>query len=116
MSLVPALRIIGPELTCESRALRPHAEEERMARAAVTQMLDMIGRLSVDELQEVHEAIQARLEKTSTTDSREAFHQALLDSGLVKQIKPRSPLRDADRPLVPIQGKPLSETIIEERR
>jgi hypothetical protein len=45
-----------------------------------------------------------------------AFHQALLGAGLVKRINPQ---RRGEKPrfqLIQVLGKPLSETIIEERR
>ncbi len=47
---------------------------------------------------------------------REAFHQALLASGLVKQIKKPLSYQLSARRLVQVQGKSVSETIIEERR
>jgi hypothetical protein len=40
----------------------------------------------------------------------------MLKVGLLTEIKPRCTDRQDDYPLVPIQGKPLSETILEERR
>jgi hypothetical protein len=46
----------------------------------------------------------------------EAFQKALLSSGLVKQLAPPRDPSAADRPLIDIPGKPVSETLIEERR
>ena len=44
-----------------------------------------------------------------------AFHQALLSSGLVKTIKkPRFTSTDEHK-LIRVRGKPVSETIIDER-
>jgi hypothetical protein len=40
----------------------------------------------------------------------------MLQVGLLTEIKPRRMDRSVVYPLVPIQGKPLSETIREERR
>jgi len=42
--------------------------------------------------------------------------QALVDAGLMQEIKPRGTKPGVEYTPVPIQGKPLSETIIEERR
>ena len=42
--------------------------------------------------------------------------QSLVEAGLLKEIKPRSTNSKREHPLVSIQGKPISETIIEERR
>jgi tetratricopeptide (TPR) repeat protein len=55
-------------------------------------------------------------EQTSEENKRLAFHQALLASGLVKQIKQPSRNPQSVRQLIQVQGKPISETIIEERR
>jgi len=50
------------------------------------------------------------------TKKMKAFHQALLSSGLVKTIKkPRFTSTDEHK-LIPVQGKPVWETIIDERR
>ena len=46
----------------------------------------------------------------------EAFQKALLSSGLVKQLAPPRDPSTADRPLIEVPGKPVSETLIEERR
>jgi len=89
---------------------------EDMGRASVDQVLEMIRELDADELREVRQAVEAQLEQQSEASGREAFRRALLEAGLVQEFK-APPLRPAEeRPLVPIQGKPLSETIIEGRR
>jgi len=48
----------------------------------------------------------------------DALHQALLAAGVISEIKP--PITDftpyKNRKLIEVKGKPLSETIIEERR
>ena len=49
-------------------------------------------------------------------DREHAFKQALLTSGLVKRLAPARDPRTADRPLVDISGKPVSETLLEEGR
>jgi hypothetical protein len=50
------------------------------------------------------------------TPQRTTFHKALLASGLVKQLKQPSNSQPTERRLIQVQGKPVSETIIEERR
>lgn len=45
-----------------------------------------------------------------------AFHQALLDAGLVKQIKHLTYEAIAEISLIQVEGEPVSETIIESRR
>jgi len=82
----------------------------------VAQALDLIEKLNADGLRQVKQAIDARLVEEQETTARETFHRALLTSGLVNELKPARTGADRDRPLVPIQGRPLSETILEERR
>jgi hypothetical protein len=86
-----------------------------MTQATLTRILGDIQTLEPEELRQVQRAIEQQLESQETVEE-ERFLNALLASGLVKEIK--RPPRDSkiERPLVPIQGKPLSETIIEERR
>ena len=46
----------------------------------------------------------------------EAYHRALLDSGLVKRIARRAEPDTSERHLIEVQGEPISQTIIRERR
>ena len=86
-----------------------------MAQADLLQALDLIKELSVEELHQVHQAVQGRLATSSEAAAREASHLALLDAGLVKEIETPPVHDDRERPLVTIRGKPLSQTIVEER-
>lgn len=46
----------------------------------------------------------------------EVFHQILLSKGLAKEVK-KPPVTDTiDRQLIEVKGKPVSQTIIEERK
>jgi hypothetical protein len=87
-----------------------------MAEAAVGRALEILQELSVEELQQVRTAVEERLQQEDETTAQEAFHRALLAAGLVKKVKAAPHRVHGEPPLVPIQGKPLSETIIEERR
>ena len=81
---------------------------------SVEDILTAIQALPPAEQQRVRTELDERL---SEQDAKiNAFHDALLASGLVTKFK--TPRADGDRPYQPIQvkGKPLSETIIEERR
>ena len=49
-------------------------------------------------------------------EKERAFNQMLLASGLVKRLAPPRDPGTADRPLIDVPGKPVSETLIEERR
>jgi hypothetical protein len=87
-----------------------------MAQAILNQILDQLEMLELEELQQLNQAIQGYLADKEETAKRATFHQALLASGLVKQLKQPSNSRPTERRLIQVQGKPVSETIIEERR
>lgn len=72
--------------------------------------------LELEELQQLHQTIQRYLADQQKTPQRAKFHKALLASGLVKQLKQPSYSHPTERRLIQVQGKPVSETIIEERR
>ncbi len=52
----------------------------------------------------------------SDAEKEKAFHQALLASGLVKRIARRTGPDASERQLIKVQGEPVSETILRERR
>ena len=85
-----------------------------MSQTILSQMLDKLQFLEPVELQQLDRAIQQYLIEREQGVKQITFHQALIDSRLVRQIKKIShqPRR---RQLIQVQGKPISETIIEER-
>ena len=87
-----------------------------MAQAILNEILDQLETLNLEELQQLHQALQKYLTDKQEAAQKTTFHEALLTSGLVKQIKQPSDSRQTERRLIQIQGKPVSETIIEERR
>ena len=87
-----------------------------MARATLIQTLEMIEALDSEELRQVQQAVEERLRQQGKTPAHATFHQALLAAGLVKRIKTPPPHRAEERPPVAIRGKPLSQTVREERR
>jgi hypothetical protein len=87
-----------------------------MAHSALEQVLEIIRDLNVNDLRQVEQAVQERLRPAGEAAARDACHRALVAAGLVKRIKAPPTRKTVEPPLVPIQGKPLSETIIEERR
>jgi hypothetical protein len=81
---------------------------------SVEEILMAIHSLPAAEQQRVRTELDQRL---SEQDAKiKAFHDALLAAGLVTQFK--TPRAGSERPyqLIEVKGKPLSETIIEERR
>jgi len=87
-----------------------------MAQATLNQILVQVKTLELEELQQLNQAIQRYLADKEETAKRATFHKALLASGLVKQRKQPPYSRQTERRLIQVQGKPVSETIIEERR
>ena len=87
-----------------------------MAQTVLYQVLEQIKTLEPNKLLQVSRAVQERLGSEVDVRKRQAFHQALLASGLVRQIKTPLQLPISERQLIQVQGKPVSQTIIEERR
>lgn len=55
------------------------------------------------------------LKEQDAADKLAVFHQVLLSQGLVKEVKKPQVLDTIERQLIEIKGKPVSQTIIEER-
>ena len=87
-----------------------------MTQAILTQILNQLETLELKELQLLNQKIQQYLMDKEEAEKQAVFHQSLLDAGLVKQIKRPSSQQITERRLIDIEGKPISETIIEERR
>ena len=87
-----------------------------MTQAILTQILNQLETLELKELQQLNQKIQQYLMDKEEADKQALFHQSLLDARLVKQIKRPSSQPITERRLIKIEGKPISETIIEERR
>ncbi|MEG3941609.1 MAG: hypothetical protein WBA89_18030 [Microcoleus sp.] len=87
-----------------------------MSQGIFNKILNQLDTLEVLELQQLERAIGNSLAQKEQAAQRTRFHQALLTSGLVKKIKHSSWTQQTQRRLIPVQGQPVSETIIEERR
>lgn len=87
-----------------------------MAQAVLERVLNDLSALEAEELEEVQQAVNDRLTPPQRDPKEQAFLESLLATGLISEIKPRARPRPNRAPAVPIQGKPLSETIIEDRR
>src|SRR5436309_2481412 len=97
--------------------LRDRRKDNRsMAQATLTRILEDIRTLELDELPSVERAVQERLETAAYSPEEWRAMQALVKSSLLKEIKPRRRDKEVEFAPVQIQGKPLSETIVEERR
>ena len=60
--------------------------------------------------------MQERVVEREEIVKRRAVYRSLRNSGLVKRIKLRPTIDSPRRKLIQVQGPPVSQTIIEERR
>jgi hypothetical protein len=86
-----------------------------MPQATLNQILDQLQTLEPSELQQLSQAVQNCLAARQPRPKQIAFHQALIASGLVRQIKNHSFEQRRYQQLIESQDKPVSQTIIEER-
>ena len=87
-----------------------------MAETTLDTILEAVQTLTLDEQRRLRSSLDQRLAVQDEAARMEAFHQALIKSGLVTAIKPPTAAEIGERRLIEVKGKPLSETIIEERR
>lgn len=91
-----------------------------MILANLDKLLQDVKALSSEEQQLVRQALDETHTSTCAAGyaTEGAFQQQLIDAGLLREIKHREArqMPSARRQRVAIQGKPLSETVIEERR
>lgn len=82
---------------------------------SLTEILEEVVKLSPSEQDRVISMLQNERESADMPERQERFLQHLLDKGMIRRIPPRRNIPRKSRPVC-IKGKPLSETIIEERR
>ncbi len=87
-----------------------------MTQAQLNQILQQLETLEPEELWQLNQVIQTSLAKVEQAVHQTKFHEALSKSGLVKQLKQPTSSQATERQLIQVSGKPISETIIEERR
>lgn len=86
-----------------------------MSQTILSQMLNELQFLEPVELQQLNYAVQERLNDKEQAAKQVVFHQALVDCGLVRKIKEVSH-QPIVRQTIQVKGKPISETLLEERR
>ncbi|MEX0270670.1 hypothetical protein AB3R30_16120 [Leptolyngbyaceae cyanobacterium UHCC 1019] len=87
-----------------------------MPQEILKQIINQLQTLEPSELEQLSQAIQSYLIDRETAAKRAIFHQALVETGLVRQIK-HPTVQQRTRPsLIQIQGESVSQTIIAERR
>ena len=87
-----------------------------MARATLDRIVEEIKTLAPDEWRQLREMLDAMMVPAEEEDKRQALHQALRTAGLLTQIRQPRATDTPHRRWIEVQGKPVSETIIEERR
>jgi hypothetical protein len=92
-----------------------------MSSANLEKVIEEVKALPLDDLRKVKDLIDALLQtpdEASGMSVEDQLDQLLLDAGVISEIPPRindfSPF-DNRKP-IEVKGKPVSETIIEERR
>ena len=87
-----------------------------MTKITLDNILKQLDSFEIDELKQLNQTILKYVAEREEPLKKAAFLQALLDAGLVNKIKHPTARAIADRLLIQLEGKPVSETIIEERR
>jgi hypothetical protein len=89
-----------------------------MTTTNLDQVLDQVKSLSLDEQRQLRDILNTLLAKAGPQMTDEEFQLRLLEKGIIGRIPPR--IRDEafyqNRKPVEVEGKPVSEIIIEERR
>lgn len=89
-----------------------------MATTTLGRMLDEVKRLTPDEQRELREAIDCLLSPPSGPPTEEQFERGLIEAGILDELPPPPGASASVEEWNPIEvkGKPLSETIVEDRR
>jgi hypothetical protein len=87
-----------------------------MSQAILNQILNQLQVLEPSELEQLSQVLQKYLKDSEASAKRAVFHQALVESGLIRQIKKPNFEGRVHPPLIQVQGEPVSQTIVGERR
>jgi hypothetical protein len=87
-----------------------------MAKATLDRLVEEIKTLVPDERRQLRAMLGAMMVPAAAEDKRKALHQALRAAGLVTQVRQPRATATPPRRRVEVQGKPVSETILKERR
>lgn len=89
-----------------------------MTSSNLDRIRDEVKTLTPDEQRSLRDMVDELLATTAPRMTEDEFEQHLLKKGIISRIPPR--IRDANfyanRKPIEVRGKPVSETIIEERR
>jgi len=89
-----------------------------MANVTLDKVWEEVKALSPDEQRQLREQLDGLLGSPPAQSAEEELQRRLLEAGLLSEIKPRGMDAESYRRYTPVEvkGKPVSETIIEERR
>ena len=88
-----------------------------MSAATLEAVLEQVKELTPEEQQKVRELLDSLQEEPKQQMTLEEVAQKMIEDGLLRRIPPRPDATSySKRRLIEVKGKPLSETIIEERR
>ena len=87
-----------------------------MAKTPLDHLVEEIKTLASDEQWQLREILEAMLMPVEEEAKRKALRQALQAAGLITQVRQPRVVDMSPRRRIDVQGKPVSETIIEERR
>ena len=87
-----------------------------MAKATLDRIVEEIKTLAPDVRRQLCEILDAMTVSAKEEDKRNALCQALRAAGLVTRVRQSRAADTPHRRRIEVQGKPVSETIIEERR
>ena len=89
-----------------------------MSSTNLEQVLEEVRTLTPDEQRQVRKLIDELLENSIPLSPEDLLEQRLLEAGIISEIPARvtDPAHHRDFKPIEVRGKPVSETIIEERR
>ena len=88
-----------------------------MTTSNLDQVIEKVKALTPDEQRKLRELLDAMLVPSAPRMIEDEFEQHLLAKGIISEIPPRiiDPVFEQNRKPIEIEGKPVSEIIIEER-
>lgn len=86
-----------------------------MSKVKFDQVIENVKALQVQEQRHLRDLLNTWLSNGQAKITEDEFEQKLVQLGILSSVKPLVTNVLPRRRLVPIKGKPLSETIIEER-
>jgi hypothetical protein len=87
-----------------------------MAKTTLARIVEEIKTLATDEQWQLRDILDTMLRPAEEDAKHQALHQALRAAGLITQGRQPRGVDISPRRRINVQGKPVSETIIEERR